>query len=120
MTRPRLPGRGAGVEDPKRDLLATCRHSAPACWPCVAQDMERQRDALAAQVKALEGGRDEFSPRLDLARCPQGGIDTAHVADLIRQRERAHRIDLTISDVYSADRECGCPYDDCTHTRREK
>ena len=33
---------------------------------------------------------------------------------------KAFRPFLTFSDVYSADRECGCPYDDCAHTRREK
>ena len=34
----------SGVEDPKRGLLGVCRHSGPACWKCVALDMERQRD----------------------------------------------------------------------------
>jgi hypothetical protein len=46
------------VEDPKRRLLGTCSHRAPACWACVADDMERQRDAAEARAERAEGERD--------------------------------------------------------------
>lgn len=43
------------VEDKARRLLDVCSHSGPACWRCVAMDMERQRDAAEARLADLAG-----------------------------------------------------------------
>src|SRR5512146_2123955 len=52
------------VEDPKRRLLDVCRHAAPACWACVAKDMERQRDEAEAEVAKLTAQRTMTVHRL--------------------------------------------------------
>jgi hypothetical protein len=43
--------------------------------------------------------RDEFSPKLDMLKYVKNSSDKIGMAELVRDRDRAHKIDLALSEL---------------------
>lgn len=78
------------LEDKSRGLLDVCKHRAPACWPCVASDMERQRDEARASL-----ARAEVEARCNRAKY-EGALNAIPVVTA-KERDRADRAEAEVA-----------------------